>query len=65
MINRSIWLICTLTSITTPGQSEPGSKGNERALHIPENSRTEDSPLEGLVSYPGQTLVRGWGLILR
>ena len=41
MLNRSIWLIDgTLTDITTPGQSEPGSNGNERVLNTPHISRT-------------------------
>ena len=38
------------------GQSGPGSNGNERVLHIPQSSRTEASPLDGLVSYPGNLL---------
>ena len=34
----------TLTSITTPGQSESGSNGNEELLHSPQISRTRASP---------------------
>ena len=34
----SIWPIdSALSSATTPGQSGPGSNGNERVLHIPQN----------------------------
>ena len=38
----------TLTETSTPGQSEPGSNGNEGVLHIPHSSRTEDSPLDAV-----------------
>ena len=35
MSNSSIWPIDkTLSGATTPGQSGPGSKGNEGVLHI-------------------------------
>ena len=51
----SIWPIDrTLSSATTPGQSGPGSDGNEEVLHIPQSSRfTGASPSDCLVSYPG------------
>ena len=45
-----------LTDTTTPGQSEPGSNGNESILHIPQNSRTGASLSNGLVSYLGHLL---------
>ena len=42
----------TLSSATTPGQSGPGSDGNQGALHIPQNSSiTGTSPSDYLVSY--------------
>ena len=49
----SIWTIGrALLSATTPGQSEPGSDGNEGVLHIPQSSRiTGTSPSDCLVSY--------------
>ena len=37
-----------LIGITTPGQSEPGSNGNERGLHIPPNSWTGASPSDAI-----------------
>ena len=40
----------TPSGANIPGQSEPGSDGNEEVLHIPQSSSmTEDC----LVSYPG------------
>ena len=40
-----------------PGQSGPGSNGNEWVLHIPQKpSITGTSPSECLVSYPGNSL---------
>ena len=40
-----------------PGQSEPGSNGNEGVLHIPLSpSITGTSPSDCLVSYPGHSL---------
>ena len=39
-----------LTGTTTPSLSEPGSNGNEGALHIPQSSRTGILPSDGLVS---------------
>ena len=42
---------------TTPGQSGPGSDGNEGVLHIPQSSSTAGtSPSDCLVSYPGHSL---------
>ena len=44
----------------TPGQSGPGSDGNEDVLHIPESSSiTGASPSHCLVSYLGHTLGEG------
>ena len=46
-----------LSGATTPGQSGPGSDGNERILHIPQSSCiTGTSPSDCLVSYPGHSL---------
>ena len=59
----SIWPIdWTLSGATIPGQSGPGSDGNEEVLHIPQSSRiTRTSPSDGLMSYPGHLLGgRGW-----
>ena len=48
-LKSSIWFIYgTLTSTTTPGQSEPGSNGNEGVLHIPQSFRTGASPSDSL-----------------
>ena len=50
----------TLSSATTPGQSGPGSYGNEGVLHIPQSpSITGMSPSDCLVSHPGHSLT--WG----
>ena len=35
----------TLSGTTTPGQSGPGSNGNEGVVHIPQSSRTGASPI--------------------
>ena len=58
MSNCSIWPIDgTLSSATTPSQSEPGSDGNEGVLHILQSSSTTGaSPLDGFASYPGNSL---------
>ena len=46
-----------LSSATTPGQSGPGSDGNEGVLRIPQSSSTAGtSPSDCLVSYPGHSL---------
>ena len=58
MSNSSIWpMDRTLSGATTPGQSGPGSDGNERVLRIPQSSSiAEASSLDCLVSYPGHSL---------
>ena len=63
MSNSSIWPIDrTLSGATTPGQSGPGSNGNEGVLHIPKiSSITGASSSDGLMSYLGHSL-EGWGL---
>ena len=43
-------------------QSRPGNNYNKEVLHIPQSSRTEASPSDGLVSYPRHSL-GGVGLI--
>ena len=49
----SIWPIDkTLSGAATPGQSEPGSDGNEGVLSVPQSSSIGTSPLDCLVSYP-------------
>ena len=46
-----------LSGATTPGQSEPGSNGNEGMLRISESPRiTATSLSDCLVSYPGHSL---------
>ena len=46
-----------LSGATTPGQSGPGSDGNEGVLHIPQSSSIAGtSPSDGLVPYPGHSL---------
>ena len=46
-----------LSGATTPGQSGPGSDGNEGVLHIPQIFSTAGtSPSDCLVSYPGHLL---------
>ncbi len=50
----------TLSGATTPGQSGPGSDGNEGVLCIPQSSSfTGTSPSDGLVSCPGHFLEGG------
>ena len=58
MSNSSICPIDrTLSSATNPGQSGPGSDGNEGVLHVPQSfSITEASPSDCLMSYPGHSL---------
>ena len=58
MSNSSICPIYrTLWVATTPGQSGPGSDGNEGLLHILQNpSITEALPSDCLVSYQGHSL---------
>ena len=46
-----------LSGATIPGQSGPGSNGNEGVLHIPQSSSiTGTSPSDCLVLYPGHSL---------
>ena len=58
MSSSSIWSIDkTLSGATIPGQSAPGSDGNEGVLRSPQSSSiTEASPSDYLVSYPGLSL---------
>ena len=49
-----------LSGATTPGQSGPGSDGNEVVLRIPQRSSIAGtSPSDCLVSYPGHSLGGG------
>ena len=49
-----------LSGATTPGQSGPGSDGNEGVLCIPQSSSIIGTlPSDCLVSYPGHSLVGG------
>ena len=59
MSNNSIWHIDrTLSSATTPGQSGPGSNGNEEVLCISQSSSiTGASPADCLVSYLEHSVV--------
>ena len=41
----------TLSGVTTLGESETGSNGNERVLHIPQISKAGASASDGLMSY--------------
>ena len=60
MSSISIWPTDkTLSGVTTPGQSRPGSNGNEEILHIPQSFWTLPLPSDCLVSHPGHSL-RGW-----
>ena len=55
----SIWPIDrTLSGATTPGQSEPGSDGNERITQS--FSITLALPSDSSVSYLGHSLAQGW-----
>ena len=52
MLSRSIWPINRiLIGATPPGQSGPGSDGNEGLRHIPRSDKTEALPSDCLVSY--------------
>ena len=57
-----IWSIDrTLSGATTPGQSRPGSDGNERVLCIPQiSSFTGSSPSDCLMIYPGHSLGKSY-----
>ena len=47
----------TLSGATTPGQSRPGSDGNEGVLHISQSSCISGmSPSDCIVSYSGHSL---------
>ena len=52
-----------LIEITTPGQSEPGSMGNERVLHTPQLSKTGASPSNVVQYHTQDTPFRGGDLI--
>ena len=56
------WLIDrTLSGATIPGQTEPGSNGNEWVLCISQRSSITGASLSDcLVSYPGHSLVGGF-----
>ena len=58
----SIWPINRALSRTTiPGQSGPGSNGNERVLRISQSSSiAEASPSDCLVSYSGRSLGKSY-----
>ena len=60
----SIYLIDrALSGATIPGQSGPGSNGNEGVLHISQTPCiTRTSPSDCLVSFPGHSL--GMGVLL-
>ena len=64
MSNSSIWPIDrTLSGATTPGQSGPGSNGNEEVLRIPQSfSITGATPSDFLVSYTGHPLEESYPL---
>ena len=50
----------TLSDVTIPNQSGPGSDSNEGVLHIPQSSSiTGASPSDCLMSYPWHLLVMG------
>ena len=52
MSNSSILhLYKALSSATTPDLSGPGCDGDEEFLHFSQISRTEASPLDGLITY--------------
>ena len=55
-----------LSDVTTPGQSGPGSNGEEGVLHIPQSSSIiGTSPSDCLVSYPGHIPLqkRSWCIL--
>ena len=66
MSNLSIWPIDrTLSGIISPGQSGPGSNGNEGVLDIIQSSRAGASPSDCLGSYPGRSWMGGGRLRFR
>ena len=49
-----------LSGSTSPGQSGPGSNGNEEVIRIPQSpSITGTSPSDSFVSYPGHSMRGG------
>ena len=58
MSNGSTWPIDrTLSGATTPGQSGPGSNGNEEVLRIPQSSSITGAwQSDCLMSYPGHSI---------
>ena len=55
----------TLSGAITPGQSGPGSDGNERVLLIPQSpSIIGTSPSDCFMFYPGHILDTRWGGVL-
>ena len=67
MLNSSIWPIGrTLSGATTPGQSWPGSDGNEVIIRIPKSSIISgDLPSDCVVSYSEHSLERGVLILCR
>ena len=67
MSNSSIWPIdMTLLIATTPGQSGPGSDGNEGVLCIPRNSSiTGALSSDYLMSYTGHSLTDSYPSVER
>ena len=60
MSNDSSWPKSRILSgATTPGQSDPGSNGNEGVFHFPQITKAGTSQWDCLVSYPGYLLGRG------
>ena len=55
---NQLFALRTLSDATTPGQSGPGSDGNERVLHIPQSSSIAEASLSDcLLSYTEHSLV--------
>ena len=52
-------LIGPLSGATTPGQSGPGTDGNEGVLYIPQSSSITGTSPSDLASYPGHSLGEG------
>ena len=56
----SIWAIDrTLSGATIPGQSEPGSNGNEEVLHIPQSSSITGTLTSDFLVSDIRTLIGG------
>ena len=63
-MNSFMWSIDkTQTGITNPGQSGPGSNGNEGALQIPLSSSTRDSPSNAVYCHTLFTCCRVGGVL--